>query len=108
METVKIPNFKSDTQVAALKETHKVTRVAVVEDEGKEYYALFKDPTFDHIKVFNDLNEKNDEIAAMKSLYNNCVLAHDDEISENDLYKMEVVKVIATRFTSMKGSIKNS
>ena len=97
----------TEEELKELTAKHKYLKVAVVQDGDASFEALFKDPTENTIKACNAMEKKGDDTGSVNVLYEDCVIAADQEIKDNYIYRTQVAKLIATRLTEVKASVKN-
>ena len=93
-------------QINELKAKHGALFLVTVKDEVGDYQAVCKEPSMEVIQASSALG-KVDDMKASIALYDNCVLAKDASIEKRALLKLQVVKAIGERMSSLSVITKN-
>ncbi|MFC4262472.1 hypothetical protein ACFOWM_06270 [Ferruginibacter yonginensis] len=97
-----------ESAIEALKSKHGYLFVAEVKDEdGKVYNAICKEPTMEAVEATEAISKSSTELKASMVLFDNCVVACDEEIKSRFLLKVQVVKAIGNKMKSISVTTKN-
>ncbi len=96
----------NEDQIQNLKRQHGFLVIVDVNQGGQKYNAIFKEPTFAILEPTGSIG-KNNEIKAGVALYENCVLAVDEEVKGRDFAKLKALEGLAQHMQSFDVSVKN-
>lgn len=105
MSDIKICGL-TDTEIVELKQKHGFLIVGTVKQGDQEYNAIFKEPNFKTLEATGSIGEKN-AIKGTVALYDNCVVAADDDINSRDFLKLKAVESLAQHMNSFSVTVKN-
>ena len=97
LDTAQIEELKAEKGALVLVE---------ITAERKVCKAIFKEPTFDALKASNKIS-KADEIKALKTIYNNCIVKADEEVANRDVLKIKAVEALMARVNKTTTEAKN-
>lgn len=96
----------SDIEILQLKEKHGFLILGEVKQAGTTYQAIFKEPDFKTLEATGAVGEKN-AIKGTIALFDNCVIASDDALSQRDFLKLKAVECLAQHMNSFNVTVKN-
>ncbi|MBB5636748.1 hypothetical protein HDF26_005224 [Pedobacter cryoconitis] len=96
----------SDAQILQLKEKHGFLILGEVKQAGTTYQAIFREPDFKTLEATGAVGEKN-AIKGTIALFDNCVIASDDALSQRDFLKLKAVECLAQHMNSFNVTVKN-
>ena len=104
---LKLPEGITEEQLQVWRKKHGKLIIVNIEDEDKEVFsAVFKRPNKDILSAMTR-KAKQDEINAIFFLYDNCLLAQDDDLKKDDLLKLEASKKLGEFIQKFKGLRQN-
>lgn len=104
---LKIPESVTEEQLEVWRKKYGKLIIVNIEDEDKEVFsAVFKRPDKDILSAMTR-KAKQDEISAIFFVYDNCVLAQDDDLKKDDLLKLQASKKLGESMEKFKGLRQN-
>lgn len=81
----------SPKEIDELKIKHHNIIVIQLTTKGKTHTAVFKEPTMQIMQAVNNM-QKQDEFKGISVMYDNCIIAADDAITNRDMLKIKAIQ----------------
>ena len=93
-------------QIAELKQKHGYIFSVTVKDGEQVFNAICKEPTMEAMEASSTIGKGSDLKGSMV-LFDNCVVAADEDIKNRFLLKVQVIKALGERINSLSVTTKN-